>query len=237
MPDDWKDPDFARQWDAEANTRANPTRPEQLDVLLTLLEGEFRDGQTVLDVGIGSGRVAELILRRLPSAYVVGVDSSPAMLALARERLKPYEGRYEIVEHDLTQIDTLTLPRRDYPLAVSVQTLHNLPPEANRQVLRHLSHQLPDRGLFLTLERIAIGPPRLFSLYQSLWHRLERLHDAHIPGGESYEAHLDRLARQGDQPLTLEQHLLFLREFGFEAACLHLHGNRALFAARRVLQP
>jgi ubiquinone/menaquinone biosynthesis C-methylase UbiE len=234
MPDDWKDPEFTRKWDRE-NLRGNPTRPEQLDVLMTLLEDEYREGQTVLGVGIGSGRVAEMILRRIPGARVVGVDGSPAMLAMARERLAEFGGRVEFVEHDLTEIDTLTLPARDYRFAVSVQTLHNIPPEANRRVLRYLSHRLPDGGLFLTLERIAIDTPRLYGLYRSLWRRLEREHGAAIPRGETLEAERDRLAAAGDRPLTLDQHLLWLRELGFEAACLHLHGNRALFAARRVL--
>ncbi|MBW3624241.1 MAG: class I SAM-dependent methyltransferase, partial [Armatimonadetes bacterium] len=192
MPDDWKNPEFAQEWDRE-NMRGNPTRPEQLDLLLALLEDELQPGQAILDLGIGSGRVAEMILQRLPAAHLVGVDHSPAMLALARERLAPFAGRFEVVEHDLSDLQTLRLPEREYPVAISVQTLHHLEPEANRQALRWLSHCLPDGGLFLTLERIAIRTPHLFSLYKSLWKRLERIYDVNVPGGDSYEEHWQRL--------------------------------------------
>ena len=234
LPDDWNDPEFARAWDAE-HTRGNPARPEQLDLLLALLESEHRQGQAVLDLGTGSGRVAERILERLPSARVVGVDASPAMLDLARERLVPYGDRVELVQHDLNDTAALLLPDRDYAFALNVQALHHLSPEANRDVLRFLSHRLPNGGLFLALERIAVGTPHLFPLYRSLWEWQERTHDARIPGKESYEDHQERMNRSGDRPLTLEQHMLWLREFGFEAACLHLVGIRALIAARRVL--
>ena len=67
--------------------RTNPTRTEQLDILLTLVEGEYRPGSAILDIGMGSGRVEESLLGRLPDAFVVGVDASEAMLALAAGRL------------------------------------------------------------------------------------------------------------------------------------------------------
>jgi hypothetical protein len=52
--------------------------------------------------------------------------------------------------------------------------------------------------------------------------------------GATFEAHEQSVRTRGDQPATLEEHLQWLREAGFaEVACLHLHGNRALFAARK----
>jgi hypothetical protein len=42
------------------------------------------------------------------------------------------------------------------------------------------------------------------------------------------------VSQRGDRPATLEEQLRWLREAGFaEVACLHLHTNRALFAARK----
>src|SRR5438105_2051309 len=104
--EDFRDPETARHWSADPVSH-NPTRREQLDILLSILEAEYRQGATILDIGFGSGIVEEMIFQRIPGAYVVGVDASPAMLALARERLAPYEGRYETVTHDITDIATL----------------------------------------------------------------------------------------------------------------------------------
>ena len=56
----------------------------------------------VLDAGCGSGRVTERIAERLPTAEVVGLDSSPSMLAVARERLARFGARVTFVEADLS---------------------------------------------------------------------------------------------------------------------------------------
>ena len=50
----------------------------------------------ILDLGCGSGLVAQMLLDRSPAAQIFGVDSSTAMLALARERLAPYGDRAEL---------------------------------------------------------------------------------------------------------------------------------------------
>lgn len=52
-----------------------------------LLDKAVRPGMRVLDAGCGSGRSVPLLLER--GASVVGVDSSPQMLGLARARLAP----------------------------------------------------------------------------------------------------------------------------------------------------
>lgn len=57
----------------------------------------------VLDLGCGSGRVAEAVLEAGASAYV-GVDLSPRMLELARERLSRFE-RVELREGDVANLD------------------------------------------------------------------------------------------------------------------------------------
>jgi trans-aconitate 2-methyltransferase len=56
----------------------------------------------VLDAGCGSGRVTELLLGRLPSGVVVGVDSSAAMVERARERLGD---RADLRIGDLTELE------------------------------------------------------------------------------------------------------------------------------------
>jgi predicted O-methyltransferase YrrM len=78
----WQQRETARQWDAGASGLA--TRAEQQEILLALLrEARIGDG-AVLELGVGSGLVAEVVLDALPEASLVGVDFSDAMLELAR---------------------------------------------------------------------------------------------------------------------------------------------------------
>jgi SAM-dependent methyltransferase len=69
---------------------AAPTR-RILERVATLVDGapiatHSADGLRIVDVGCGAGQYALLAARRWPSARVIGVDGSSAMLSLARQR-------------------------------------------------------------------------------------------------------------------------------------------------------
>lgn len=225
MVDRWHDLDFAQRWDSTAQV-GNPTRLEILDILVSIVAHVHQFGATILDLGIGSGRVEELLYARLPEARVVGVDGSPAMLALARERLAPVADRCLLVDHDFADIESLRLPPADYRLVISVQALHHAPVEQQRAVIKFAHDLLPAGGVFLLVERIALDAAQLGEIYGAMWERLERL--ATIKSGWDPAAYLQRLRDKADHVAPLEDHLNWLRKAGFAAACLHLHLDRAL---------
>jgi SAM-dependent methyltransferase len=57
------------------------------------------DAPRVLDVGCGSGRIGELVLEAGAAAYV-GVDFAEPMIELARERLRGFGDRAELITDD-----------------------------------------------------------------------------------------------------------------------------------------
>ena len=233
--DEWSNEGFARRWDATAD-EGNPTRAEQLDVLLSILEDEHVAGRAILDLGSGSGLMEERIFERLPAARVVGVDGSSTMISLASERLHGRGSRFVAVQHDLTDLAALELPEEDYGVAMSVQTLHNLPVAAQERAVAFVQEMLVDGGLFLNLDRIRVGNPELYGDYRSVWRRLERLHEDQIAAAATFKGYSREWSTKGEYPTTLEENLSRLRGAGFAAACLHLHGDRALFAARKEIE-
>lgn len=234
----WNDPARAKQWDKQA-TRHNPLRLEQLDLLLTLIEESFQPDQWLLDLGIGSGQVEKQLFDRIPEARIVGVDNSNEMLKLAHERLRPYVNQYEIHVGDIARLDQLALPDYRYQTVFSVQALHHIPPEKMKQVYSAVYDRLQPGGLFLLLDRIKVPSHSLWPLYRTLWQRQDRLYQSQVAvhEGETFLAHQTIVAERGDYPITLDEHLAWLNEAGFNATCLHLHGNRALFAARKEDEP
>lgn len=89
-------------WDAETYDRvADPQEEWGRDVLARL---DLRGDETVLDAGCGSGRVTRLLLERLPSGRVIGVDASPSMIAKAREALAD-DDRVELQVADLAELE------------------------------------------------------------------------------------------------------------------------------------
>ena len=100
----------AAQWDQVRDLLCDPMRVE--DALCDALHGKLG---SLLDVGTGTGRIAELLFPR--ADQVTALDCSPDMLALARARLQdlPAE-RIALVQGDFTALpfadavfDTLTL--------------------------------------------------------------------------------------------------------------------------------
>ena len=76
----------ARRWDSEDARRTNPDCESQIDLLAALVAESYRDGDRLLDLGVGSGLVEEALFERLPDIRVVGIDLSEAMLERARGR-------------------------------------------------------------------------------------------------------------------------------------------------------
>jgi len=73
-----------REWDAKTYDEiSEPQYQWGLEVLERLAPDP---GETVIDAGIGSGRVAERLLERLPDGRLIGVDGSAEMIKVAGER-------------------------------------------------------------------------------------------------------------------------------------------------------
>ncbi len=86
------------------------------------------DRATIVDVGTGTGRVARALLPR--ARFVIGVEPSPAMLAVARARLQDAApGRFELHEASAESL----------PIADGVADL-----AVAGWVFGHLRHWMPD---------------------------------------------------------------------------------------------
>jgi trans-aconitate 2-methyltransferase len=85
---------------------------------------DLAGGETVADIGCGTGRDAEQLLSLLPRGRVVAVDGSAQMLAQLRTRLASDLDRIDVVQTDLRE--PLVLPR-SLDAAISVATLHWIP--------------------------------------------------------------------------------------------------------------
>jgi len=225
MPDQWCNPDFAENWN-RTTLEGNPTRAEQLDILLSIVEKEYQAGKTILDLGMGSGQVEEMLFSRRAEIDVVGVDYSPIMIELAQQRLRSCSEQCTIIQHDFSNIAGLSLPDREYQIAISIQALHHMSHQNKKELSKYVYDTLEAGGIFLLMDRIAIDTAHLSSLYTILWNRLESL--TNVKSGWSAEDFLQRLQNKEDHPASVEEHLDWLRSTGFHAACLHLHLDRAV---------
>jgi trans-aconitate 2-methyltransferase len=112
------------EWDASAYDQL--PLPHQRWGRETIRRLRLTGDETVMELGCGTGRDAELLLDALPNGRVVAVDGSGQMLAQLRHRLAGRLDRVTVVQADLRQAPRQLL---DEPVdaVLSVATLHWLP--------------------------------------------------------------------------------------------------------------
>lgn len=89
-----------REWDAATYDRVADPQEEWAREVIDRLE--LQGDETVLDAGCGTGRVARLLIERLPKGRVIGVDSSAAMIDKARDSLGD---EAELIVSDLLELE------------------------------------------------------------------------------------------------------------------------------------
>lgn len=123
-------------------------------------EHEFRDrildlvrlepGETVLDVGCGTGSLAIRAKRRVgPTGAVFGIDASPEMLHRADRKAR--KAGFEI---NLNQVPAQALPFPDgqFDVVLSTLMLHHLPRNAREQCGHEIARVLKPGGRVLAVD-------------------------------------------------------------------------------------
>jgi tRNA (cmo5U34)-methyltransferase len=88
-------------------------------------------GQTILELGIGTGETAQRVLARNPGARLTAVDGSEAMLASVRERFPDVDLRLQRLED--------RLPEGPFDVTVSSLVVHHLDGEAKRDLFKRIA--------------------------------------------------------------------------------------------------
>ena len=181
----------------------------------------------VLDLGCGSGLVAEMVLDRFPTVSLFGLDSSAAMLSLAKDRLARFGERVRLVEGDLISLDRVDAPTK-VAAAIAVQSLHHLDEAQYRGTVGWTFEHLGPGGWFFIIDRLAIPSETLYSPFYGLRER-----QGQAPNPPDWPGYLEWLAVNGDRPLPVQGILRLLEAAGFQAAALDVRGDRGMLIGRR----
>jgi len=123
-------------------------------------EGEFRgkivelarlkSGESVLDVGCGTGTLAIAAEKRVgPSGAVRGVDASPEMIARANKK-----ARRSGIEVDFQTgiVEALPFPDGSFDVVLSSLMFHHLPPDVRGQCAKEIRRVLKPGGRALIVD-------------------------------------------------------------------------------------
>ncbi|MEM8864277.1 MAG: class I SAM-dependent methyltransferase [Planctomycetota bacterium] len=155
MPDSprWNQSQAAADYDA-ATPAIHPhyTRVQD-EVLAVLASPGALPARRIVDLGGGSGRLAERLLEALPGCCVTVVDQSAAFLALATRRLSQFvvAGRATTVECPVQSSDWSDTALANGPVdaIVSTSALHHLDPSEKQAVFAKCFAVLRPGGVFI----------------------------------------------------------------------------------------
>jgi tRNA (cmo5U34)-methyltransferase len=117
----------------------------------TALACESTAAESVLELGIGTGETARRVLARLPTARLVGIDASEAMLARTREALPQAELAVARLEGPL--------PEGPFDLVVSALAVHHLDASGKRDLFRRVARVLRPGGRFVLADVVVPDDP------------------------------------------------------------------------------
>ena len=133
---------------------------EGLAVLERLVAGDAR----VVDLGTGTGRLAEALACALPRAHIAAIDVDPRMLEAARTRLARFGERVSLVEQSFFE----PLPPCDAVVAsLSLHHVHEL--DRKVAVHRAIHASLAPGGVLVVLDATVSADPRLSALTFARW--------------------------------------------------------------------
>ena len=134
--------DRVYRWDSEDYARHSAAQQEWALELIDKLA--LRGGEAVLDIGSGDGKVTAALAARLPRGQVLGIDSSPAMVARARRAFPPKRHPNLRFQHG----DALDLAfEKSFDAAFSNATLHWV--HDHLRVLKGVARALKPSGRLL----------------------------------------------------------------------------------------
>lgn len=201
----------------------HPNRSKMAQIALEVLPFPRTTALRAIDLGIGTGYFTECFINKFPNSRVLGIDGAPAMIELAKARLKSSESRVEFVIGDFRKLSELASNAGAVNVIFSAYALHHLNRLDKEGVIDQIVKLLVPDGWFVNADLIVADSPELES-------RLQQIRIAGITeraGGADGRFADSALTRQfladlelkeADQPLTLTEDLALLRNAGLKDA-------------------
>ncbi|WP_135829070.1 class I SAM-dependent methyltransferase [Halorussus halobius] len=188
-----------------------PRYDELHDALLNAPPHDRDRSIRVLELGAGTGELTAKLLTRFPESTVVAVDHSEQMLAEAERKLATFGDRAQLARGAFP--DDYPDASGEYDLVVSSLAIHHLDEADKRALFDAVLASLAPGGWFLNADVVRFDAPHLESLAEDMienWVRAKGWEERDFM--DEWEASDDY-----DDPSTLTDQLVWLRESGFEA--------------------
>jgi tRNA (cmo5U34)-methyltransferase len=197
-----------------------PDREEQIATVLDMIPDP---GEGLLvDLCCGEGLLSRALLERFPSARVMAMDLSPAMLEHARTTLAEHGDRFETRQFDLADRSWRSFPEPVHAF-VSSLAIHHLDGPGKSELFRDLAAALAPGGAVVIADLVQPATSAAHALAARAWDESVRRRSLELAGhlgpfekfrGERWNFYADPEPDPIDQPSPLIDQLRWLEEAG-----------------------
>ena len=177
----WLTDESAERYDTQVEIlfrgTANAMRRQALPPLAEVFSGRDQRKLRLVDLGCGTGRFLDFVKQAWPRLPVVGVDLSEAYIQHARRHLKRSARTHFVVAN----AESIPVPDESCDAVTSIFTLHELPPNARRSVIREGARVLKPGGRLILVDSLQLGDE---PTYDAILARFPQTY--HEPYFESY---------------------------------------------------
>jgi tRNA (cmo5U34)-methyltransferase len=194
----------------------------EISAFIAVIAGKLKaQAHSILDLGVGDGDLAPLLMDRFRGASLRGIDRDETRLGLVEGRLGFYEGRVELAHGDMLQVSF----GGGHDIAASAAALRHVAPADKHRLYTRVHQALADGGVFLFGDRVKIASPRIAQAVREL-RADEMAVSSAAPGPPVEYRGPDSRERE-----SIADTLYALRKAAFhEVECLFCYGDRAVFA-------
>lgn len=237
---DWHSHAYAHEW----MERQDDDARVYLRHITHLLPFDPDDAIRVLDIGAGYGALSRLILDAFPHSRIVLHDYSEPMLRQARVYLSGASDAVTFVRGDLLSDDWKQDLTGEFDAVVSTIAIHNVRhADRIKSIYRDVYSMLAPGGCFFNADYVQPAGARVAQVRQHQQLMEHRYLIRQSTGVWQPVAEVERrlneaastpTASSAREPSSLEDHLAWLREAGFDPVeCFWHDGRRALMGGFR----
>jgi tRNA (cmo5U34)-methyltransferase len=216
---------FAEEWrnyDHQIR-RAIPFYDEALELLVAVLARTAGTPQRILDLGVGTGNLAGLLLRAFPDARLTGIDIVPEFLEIAGRRLLEFGDRVELIDADIASYE---FPD-DLDVVVTAFVFHHAEDATKWRIYEQIYAALNVGGCMANADFVDSASP----LCSRVFDDLRVAYTARKRGLSEERIRVEHFEhRKLERPTPIETQVEWLRNIGFaDVECYWKYLNLAIF--------
>jgi tRNA (cmo5U34)-methyltransferase len=219
---------FAEDWQAYDRQirQVIPYYDQALTTMVDVIAASCPNPRLILDLGIGTGNLASLVLSTFPAARLVGVDILQDFIDQAERRLTKYADRASLICADVADVD---LPSA-CDIVVSSFMFHHLDNALKRRLFVRIHETLAADGCFINLDFVHSASRFYAPKFDDL--RIKYMQAQGVSEVRIATEYVEH--RKLEIPVPLGKQLQWLGDAGFtDTECFWKYLNLAMFGGRK----